>query len=198
MGKIVVTAFITVDGVIQAPGMWDEDRDGGFDLGGWTQRYEDPVVERRVVVSVLAADALLLGRRTYELFLSYWPGADPDDLRTNKLNRQPKYVASRTLTEVEWENASLLNGNLIDEVTKLKQRYNEISVWGSSTLVPQLVRHGLIDEFVLLVYPLVAGSGKRLFPPGGDPIGLELAESTVSGTGVAIHTYRRTQPQDLS
>src|SRR5215210_2711667 len=100
MGRIVVTAFVTVDGVIQAPGFQDEDRDGGFELGGWTQPFSDAEVEARVVASVLAADALLLGRRSYELLSSFWPTADPTDVRTAKLNSQPKYVASRTLDTV--------------------------------------------------------------------------------------------------
>ena len=192
MGKIVVTAFVTVDGVIQAPGLPDEDRDGEFELGGWTQPYGDPVVEQRTAKSVLAADALLLGRRTYELFSSYWPNADPEDPRTRKLNSQPKYVASRTLREVTWNNSTLLQGDLVEHTAKLKERHDEISIWGSSTLIQPLLRNDLIDEFVLLVYPLVAGAGKKLFNDG-HPFGLELIEATTSGTGVAIHRYRRTQ-----
>ncbi|WP_163511270.1 dihydrofolate reductase family protein [Fodinicola acaciae] len=196
MGKIVVTAFVTVDGVIQAPGFRDEDRDGGFDLGGWTQPYGDAVVERRVFKSVLAADALLLGRRAYELLSSFWPTADPD-ARTRKLNSQPKYVASRTLRTVEWNNTTLLRGDLVEQVAKLRAQYAQISVWGSSTLIQPLLENELLDEFVLLVYPIVVGSGKRLFA-GGTPVGLELVEAETSTTGVSIHTYRRAEMPRLS
>lgn len=199
MGRIVVTAFITVDGVIQGPGMRDEDRDGGFELGGWTRPYSEPVVDQRVVETVLAADALLLGRRTYELFASYWPHADTADPRTSKLNSQPKYVASRTFTETEtqWTNTTLLRGDLVEQITKLKQGHDEISVWGSSTLIPPLLDRGLIDEFVLLVYPIVLGTGKRLFPEG-HAFGLDLVDALTSTSGVAIHTYRRAELPRLS
>jgi dihydrofolate reductase len=196
MGKIVVTAFVTVDGVIQAPGFRDEDRDGGFDLGGWTQPYGDPVVEERVFRSVLAADALLLGRRSYQLLSSFWPTADPD-ARMRKLNSQPKYVASRTLQKVEWNNTTLLQGDLVEQVAKLREQYAQISVWGSSTLIQPLLESELLDEFVLLVYPIVVGGGKRLFA-GGPPVGLELVEAQTSTTGVSTHTYRRTEMPRLS
>lgn len=190
MGKIVVTAFVTLDGVIQAPGFRDEDRDGGFELGGWTQLYADPTVDERATRSVLAADALLLGRRSYELLSSFWPTADPEDPRTGKLNSQPKYVVSRTLTTAEWNDTTVLNGDPAEQVAELKKRYDEVSIWGSSELITTLLRHGLIDEFVLLVYPIVVGSGKRLFN-GDTPLNLKLMETTTSGSGVTIHTYRR-------
>jgi dihydrofolate reductase len=190
MGKIVVTAFATLDGVIQAPGLQDEDRDGGFELGGWTQPYADPVVDQRTTDSVLAADALLLGRRTYELFASYWPGADPGDPRTGKLNGQPKYVASRTLQTAAWHNSTVLHGGVVEQVAQLKEQHDEISIWGSSSLIPTLLREELIDEFVVLTYPIVVGGGKRLFS-GDTPLGLELIETTTSGSGVVICTYRR-------
>lgn len=190
MGKIVVTAFVTLDGVIQAPGLQDEDRDGGFELGGWTQPYADPVVDQQTTNSVLAADALLLGRRTYELFASYWPGADRGDPRTGKLNGQPKYVASRTLQTAEWHNSTVLHGDVVEQVAQLKEQHDEISIWGSSSLIPTLLREELIDELVVLTYPIVVGGGKRLFS-GDTPLGLELIETTTSGSGVVICTYRR-------
>jgi dihydrofolate reductase len=191
MGRIVVTAFVTVDGVVQAPGFQDEDRDGGFELGGWTQPFGDAEVEARVVASVLAADALLLGRRSYELLSSFWPTADPTDVRTAKLNSQPKYVASRTLDTVGW-NATLLRGDLLAEVTALKEAHEEISIWGSSGLLTDLLAADLVDEFVLLIYPVVLGSGKRLFPTGQSH-GLALVSSEVSSKGVVIQVYRRAE-----
>ncbi|MFE2958423.1 dihydrofolate reductase family protein [Nocardia tengchongensis] len=195
MGKIVLTAFVTLDGVIQAPGLRDEDRDGGFELGGWTQRYADPIVDQQTTESVLGADALLLGRRTYQLFASYWPGADPADPRTAKLNSQPKYVISRTLQAAAWNNSTVLDGHdLVEQVSRLKERYNEISVWGSSRLIPVLQREALIDQFVLLTYPIVAGGGKRLFT-SDTPLGLQLTHTTTSASGVIISTYHRTEPQ---
>jgi dihydrofolate reductase len=191
MGKIVVTAFITLDGVIQAPGLPDEDRDGGFESGGWTQPYADPAIDQRTTKSVLDADALLIGRRTYELFAGYWPGADPEDARTVKLNSQPKYVASRTLRTTDWNNSTLLRGDVAEQVGRLKERHEEISVWGSSQLITTLLPAGLIDEFVLLTYPTVVGGGKRLFN-SGTPLGLKLADFTTAESGVVICTYRRT------
>jgi dihydrofolate reductase len=191
MGKIVVTAFVTLDGVIQAPGFPGEDRDGGFEFGGWTQPYSDPAVDQRATKSVLDADALLIGRRTYELFASYWPGADPGDPRTAQLNNQPKYVVSRTLQTAHWNNSILLRGDVAEQVAQLKERHDEISIWGSSQLLDTLLPAGLIDKFVMLTYPTVVGSGKRLFN-GGTPLDLELIETTTAGTGVVICTYRRT------
>jgi len=190
MGKIVVTAFVTLDGVIQAPGLPDEDRDGGFAHGGWTQPYGDTELERRITRNVIAADALLVGRRTYDLFASFWPTADPDDPRTRKLNTQPKYVASHTLTEASWDNTTVLDGDLVDSVIELKRRYDEISVWGSSTLIPPLLRHDLIDELLLLVYPIVLGTGKRLFPEGHQTT-FNLVESATTGRGITMLGYRR-------
>ncbi|WP_197093472.1 dihydrofolate reductase family protein [Nonomuraea sp. SBT364] len=192
-----MTAFVTLDGVIQAPGFPDEDRDGGFERGGWTQAYPDPAIGRRATTSVLAADALLLGRRTYELFSGYWPTADPDDPRTGKLNSQPKYVASHTLQTAEWTNTTILDGDITKQVADLRDTYDEISIWGSSRLIATLLRDDLIDEFVLLTYPLTVGNGKRLFT-GDTPLRLRLTGTTTSDTGVIISTYRRTDPADGS
>jgi len=189
MGKIVLTAFVTLDGVIQAPGLPDEDRDGGFAHGGWTGAYGDPLVDERTARSVLDADALLIGRRTYELFSSFWPGADPGDPRTVKLNTQPKYVVSGTLRSPGWANTSVLDGDVAEEAAALKERHEHISVWGSSQVVAALLPAGLIDELVLMTFPLTVGGGKRLFP-AGVPLSLTLAESATAGSGVVISTYR--------
>lgn len=191
MGKIVVTAFVTLDGVVQAPGLPDEDRDGGFEFGGWTQPYADPAIDRQTTESVLSADALLIGRRTYQLFSSFWPGADPADPRTAKLNGQPKYVVSRTLRTASWTNTTILDGDdVAEQVVRLKERHDLISVWGSTGLMPVLLREGLADEFVVMTYPVVVGGGKRLFG-GGAPFGLRLVHTEASASGVVISTYRR-------
>ncbi|MFC9689948.1 dihydrofolate reductase family protein [Kribbella sp. NPDC056951] len=190
MGRLVVTAFMSVDGVVQAPGLPDEDPDGGFTFGGWTTPYADPALTRLITRSVLAADALLLGRRTYELFANYWPTADPADPRTARLNEQPKYVASSTLTHLRWNNSTRVEGNLAAVVTDLKTRHSEIGLWGSTTVVPQLLHADLVDEFVLLVHPLLLGPGKRLFD-STPHLPLHLTETTTYATGVALHTYQR-------
>lgn len=158
-------------------------------VAGW-RPYGDPIAETRVVKSVLAADALLLGRR-YELLSSFWPTADPNDPRTQKLNSHPKYVVSRTLGEATWHNTTLLQCDLIEQTAKLKELHTEISIWGSTTIIQQLLRNDLIDEFILLVYPLILGSGKKLFNLSPT---LKLTETTTSPTGIAIHTYHRTPP----
>ncbi|MEV5569330.1 dihydrofolate reductase family protein [Spirillospora sp. NPDC052269] len=197
MGKIVVTAFVTLDGVVQAPGLQDEDRDGGFEFGGWTQPYADPAVDQQTTESVLSADALLLGRRTYQLFCSYWPEADPADPRTARLNDQPKYVVSRTLRTASWTNSTVLNGeDIAGQIVRLKDRYDQISVWGSTGLIPVLLREDLIDEFVVMTFPIVVGGGKRLFS-GGTPLGLRLAHTAASDSGVIISTYHRASPFPL-
>src|SRR5688500_4517018 len=125
MGKIVVTAFVTLDGVIQAPGFPDEDRDGGFQHGGWTQAYADPAIYPRATTLLLDADVLLLGRRTYELLSSYWPTADPADPRTGKLNSKPKYVAPHTLRTAEWTNTTILDGDIPKQAADLRHTYDE-------------------------------------------------------------------------
>jgi dihydrofolate reductase len=190
MGRLVVTAFMSIDGVVQAPGLADEDPDNGFTFGGWTQAYDDAAVTRLITRSVLAADALLLGRRTYEIFASFWPTADPADPRTVRLNEQPKYVASSTLTDLRWNNSTRIEGNLAEIVSDLKTRHREISLWGSTTVISQLLHADLVDEFVLLVYPILLGPGKRLFD-STPRLSLHLTESTTYTSGVALHTYQR-------
>lgn len=190
MGKVVVTAFVTLDGVIQSPGFPDEDREGGFEHGGWMVPYIDDLVNETTAAMVLRSDALLLGRKTYERFSSHWPTADPADPRTARLNSQPKYVASRTLSVADWNNTTVLTGDIADEVNSLKEQYEELSIWGSTEIITQLLRHELIDEFVLMTFPLVVGGGKRLFGEG-TYLSLTLAGSEVSSTGVVVSTYRR-------
>ncbi|MFI6735914.1 dihydrofolate reductase family protein [Nonomuraea sp. NPDC050451] len=192
MRKLMVTTFVTLDGVMQGPGGPDEDRDGGFSHGGWTVPHFDEQLMRVMTELVARGDALLLGRRTYEIFAASWPLAPADDPIGAKLNSMPKYVASRTLDGVTWQNSTLLAGDVAKAVAELKQgESGEIQVHGSGDLVQTLIEHGLVDEFHLLVFPVLLGSGKRLFAQGTVPAGLRLADSTTSSSGVIVATYER-------
>jgi dihydrofolate reductase len=189
----VVGTFLTVDGVMQAPGGPDEDRDGGFAHGGWSVKHWDEMMGKIIVEQMLEPDALLLGRRTYEIFAAHWPRVmDPDDPVASKLNGMRKYVASRTLRKLEWQNSTLLPGDAATDVARLKQQTGgEIQVAGSSNLIQTLLKHDLIDEFRLWVFPVMVGSGKRLFGDGTIPGAFRLVDSKASTTGVVIHRYER-------
>jgi dihydrofolate reductase len=191
MGKVVVGAFVTVDGVMQAPGAPDEDREGGFEHGGWTVPYWNDELGQLMGELTNRGDALLLGRKTYEIFAASWPNAEPDDPIGAKLNSMPKYVASRTLDRVDWTNSTLLGDDLRAEVEGLKEQYGHISVTGSSGLIQSLLKEDLVDEFQLLVFPVVIGTGKRLFGDGTIPGALRLVDTRGYPTGVAVHTYER-------
>jgi dihydrofolate reductase len=189
--KLVVGAFLSMDGVMQAPGGPGEDREGGFDLGGWLVPYADEDMGNFIVESIKNTDALLLGRKTYEIFAAHWPNVtDQNDPIATKLNSMPKYVASRTLGKVEWNNSTLLQGDAADAVAELKrQRGGVLQTQGSSELAQTLMRHDLVDEYRVLVYPVVLGKGKRLFREGNVPAALRLVDAKISGTGIAMHTY---------
>lgn len=192
MRNLVVGTFLSLDGVMQGPGGPDEDRDGGFDRGGWTVPYFDDELGQVMTDLVGQSGALLLGRRTYDIFAASWPLVGDDDPIAAKLNRVPKYVASRTPRRLEWNNSTLLSGDVAEEVAKLKQEDGgDIHVSGSGGLVQTLLRHDLVDEFRLLHFPVLVGAGKRLFADGTIPRSLELVDSTTSGTGVMICSYRR-------
>jgi dihydrofolate reductase len=192
MPKLVVGTFLTVDGVMQAPGGPDEDREGGFEHGGWSVNYWDDVMGQLIVESTLQGDALLLGRKTYEIFAAHWPNVGGDDPIAAKLNSVPKYVASRTLEKVTWNNATLVEGDVAKAVAALKdQAGSEIQVHGSGDLIQTLIEHDLVDEYRLWFFPLVLGNGKRLFAAGAVPAALKLVDTKTSSTGVAIHTYER-------
>jgi dihydrofolate reductase len=193
MRKLVVGTFLSLDGVMQAPGGPDEDREGGFEHGGWSAGYWDDVMGPIIDEFTNRADGLLLGRKTYEIFAAHWPRVtDDDDPVASKLNSIPKYVASTTLDAVEWNNSTLLQGDIAEEVAKLKdQPGSEIQVTGSGQLIQTLIKHDLVDEYRLWIFPLLLGSGKRLFADGTIPGGLTLANTKISTTGVAIHTYER-------
>src|SRR5207247_8738411 len=157
MRKLVVGTFLTVDGGMQAPGGPDEDRDGGFEHGGWSVKYWDEMMGKMIVEQTLQSDALLLGRKTYEIFAAHWPRVtDPKDPVASKLNSMPKYVASRTLRKVEWHNSTLLSGEAATAVARLKkQAGGEIAVTGSSKLIQTLLNSELVDEFRLWVFPIM-------------------------------------------
>jgi dihydrofolate reductase len=193
MRKLVVGTFLTLDGVMQAPGGPGEDRDGGFEHGGWSVKYWDEMMGQLIVEQVLQSDALLLGRRTYEIFAAHWPRVtDPDDPVATKLNSMRKYVVSRTLGKVEWNNSSLISHDAPVGVARLKEQAGgEIQVHGSGNLIQMLLKQDLVDEFRLWVFPLILGPGKRLFGDGTTPRAFQLVDTKVSSTGVAIHRYVR-------
>jgi len=190
MGKIVVTNNLSLDGVMQAPGRPDEDTRDGFDRGGWALPYNDAVMGRRMGEQMGTSGALLFGRRTYEDFFRVWPNRS-DNPYTEVLDNTPKYVASRTLREpLPWQNSTLLKGDAADAVGELKgQLSTDLVILGSGDLIQSLRRRHLIDTYVLIVHPLVLGSGRRLFPDGATPEDLRLVDSVTTTTGVVIATY---------
>src|SRR5918996_484083 len=168
MSRVVVTNHLTLDGVMQAPGRPDEDLRGGFEHGGWAQPYSDEVVGRAMRERMARTEALLLGRRTYEDFAGFWP-KQKDDPYTEVLDNAQKYVASTTLEEpLPWRNSTLLEGDIVEAVAELRdEARGDLVVLGSGELVRSLMPHGLVDEYLLLIHPLVLGSGSRLFPDDG-------------------------------
>ncbi|NKX56516.1 dihydrofolate reductase family protein [Arthrobacter mobilis] len=201
MGTIVVQAFITLDGVVQSGGGPDEDPEGGFEHGGWATDYDAEYGGEEIGQIVAEwesrTEALLLGRKTYEIFAGSWGVWDEnaEGLQgelTRRYNRVPKYVASRTLSEVGWKNSQLLGPDVPAAVQKLRaDPAGEIRVWGSTQLIRTLAGHDLVDEYRLAVYPLVLGTGKKLFSDGFAPTRLTLAEARALPSGVLVNTYRR-------
>ena len=191
MRKLAAVISLSLDGVMQAPGRPDEDRRGGFARGGWAQPYNDAVAGR-VLGGHMARDGVLLfGRRTYQDFASFWPD-QADNPYTDVLNRRRKYVASSTLAgPLPWQNSTLLRGEAAGAVAELKAEPGaDIVILGSGALVRSLLPHRLIDEFLLLIHPLVLGTGRRLFPDEDPGLPLRLVESATTTTGVVIATYR--------
>jgi dihydrofolate reductase len=177
---------------MQAPGGPEEDREGGFEHGGWSFDYWDDVMGEIIGESTLRAEALLLGRKTYEIFAAHWPHVGDNDPVAAKLNSVPKYVASRTLTELTWNNSNLIEGDVAQAVAALKDEVEgEIQVTGSGDLLQTLMEHDLVDRYQLWVFPLVLGTGKRLFARGAIPGALKLVDTKTSSTGVAIQSYER-------
>ncbi len=192
--QLTVTTFLSVDGVYQGPGGPDEDRSGGFDRGGWLVPHFDEATGQFMDSIFQRVDAFLFGRRTYDIFAASWPNAtDPEGTVANRLNTLPKYVASTTLKDPEWANTSVLEGDLVSAVRKLKGRDGrELQVHGSGALVRFLLENDLVDRLNLLVFPVIVGTGRRLFPDSGIATGLALDESRTTGSGVTISVYRPT------
>ena len=193
MRKLVVGTFLTLDGVMQAPGGPDEDRDGGFQHGGWLVPYFDERFGEIMTEWTRRAGAFLLGRKTYEIFAGPWPrSTDPEDEIAAALNTRPKYVASRTLDRVDWHNSLLLKGDVAEEVAKLKaQDGGEIQVHGSGNLLQTLLKHNLIDTLRIWQFPVALGTGKRLFGEGTVPCSFRLADTQQITTGAVLHVYER-------
>jgi dihydrofolate reductase len=189
MRQIIAFISLTLDGVMQAPGRADEDTRGGFQHGGWAVPYQAMASGGELMMS---SDALLFGRRTYEDFYGFWPHQG-DNYFTGVLNNIQKYVASNTLTApLAWQNSTLLNGELAAKLREIKAGPGkDIVILGSGDLIQNLMPHGLIDRYVLMIHPLVLGSGRRLFPEGGIPATLKLTDTKSTDTGVIVATYER-------
>ena len=190
--QLTVTTFLSVDGVYQGPGGPDEDRRDGFDRGGWLVPHFDEATGQFMDEVFREVDAFLLGRRTYEIFAASWPNAtDPNDQVAKSLNTLPKYVASTTLEDPQWANSTVLKGDLASAVQELKERDGrELQVHGSGKLAQFLLANDLVDRLNLLVFPVIVGAGRRLFPDSGIATGLTLEESRTTPSGVAISVYR--------
>jgi len=192
MRKVIVNTFLTLDGVMQGPGLPDEDREGGFERGGWQMPYFDEVAASVVQDGMTSPGGFLLGRKTYEIFAEFWPNAPDDDPGAAMMNAIPKFVASTTLEEpLAWNNSTLLKGDIAEAVNKLKQQPGKnLDVIGSGGFAQTLMHLDLVDEYQLMIHPIVLGSGKRLFD-GGLPIRtLELVDTKTTSTGVVILIYR--------
>jgi dihydrofolate reductase len=189
MRKLIVSTFLTLDGVMQGPGGPGEDDSGGFAHGGWSVNYWDEKMGEVMGAAMSAPFDLVLGRTTYDIFAAFWPDA-PEEAGGKPLNDATKYVASRSQPTLDWSNSVLIEGDAAEGITALKQEDGpELQVHGSGNLIQTLLRHNLVDQYRLWVFPLVIGSGKRLFSDGTIPSGLKLVDSTVSTTGVVIGTY---------
>jgi dihydrofolate reductase len=193
MPKLIITTFLSVDGVMQGPGAPDEDRSGGFAHGGWMVPYADEDLGRLVTAWTGQASAFLLGRGTYEIFAAHWPRVtDPQDVIARALNGLPKYVASTTLKRAEWHNTTVIRGDVVEAVRTLKREgTGELQVHGSPGLAQTLIANDLVDEYRLWVHPVVLGAGKRLFGAGAVPAALRLIATKTTSTGVVVQTYER-------
>jgi dihydrofolate reductase len=190
--KLVVTTFLTLDGVMQAPGGPEEDPSDGFSLGGWSVTQWDDVMVEQMGEGMWGTKefGLVLGRKTYEIFAAHWPYSDEPGAEL--LNNATKYVASKTLDSVDWANSQLLEGDVPTAIARVKEEDGpELQVHGSSNLIQTLLKHDLVDEFRLMIFPVVVGKGKRLFGDGTTPGGLKQTDSKTSTTGVVIATYER-------
>ncbi|WP_335937804.1 dihydrofolate reductase family protein [Streptomyces sp. PTD5-9] len=193
MGKLTLTTFLTLDGVMQGPGGPDEDPGDGFAHGGWLAPFADEDMGRFMSEVFDRSAAFLLGRRTYDIFVAHWPKVtDPGDPVAARLNAHPKYVVSTTLKDPDWRHTTVVSADVPAEVARLKERTEggELQIHGSGALARSLMAHDLIDEYNLLIYPVVLGRGRRLFPDGGPPTSFEPTGARTTSSGIAIHTYR--------
>jgi dihydrofolate reductase len=189
MRKIIVLSFITLDGVLQGPGEPTEDTSGNFTYGGWTVPYFDEFLGNVMAEQLSHPFDLLLGRKTFEMFASYWPHHEEEG---PEINRATKYVVSNTLTTHEWKKSVFLNGKIVDEIKKLKgQEGPDLQVHGSGELIQTLMEHDLVEEFWLKIFPVTLGTGKRLFGQGTIPAAYTLVDSKTSSTGVIVATLKR-------
>ena len=189
MRKLIVTAFMTLDGVVQAPGGPGEDEEGGFPYGGWTVPYFDEHLGETMGALMGQPFDLVLGRKTYDIFAAFWPTASEDE-GAKPLNDATKHVASRSTPALTWERSHLIEGDVAEGVRRLKEQDGpDLQVHGSGDLVQTLAAAGLVDEWQILTFPVVLGQGKRLFADGSVPRALRLVSSSVSGTGVLVARY---------
>jgi dihydrofolate reductase len=189
MRKIVVNTFLSLDGVMQAPGGPEEDPSGGFELGGWSVNYWDDLMGRDMGEIMGKPFDLLLGRKTYEIFAAYWPHTS-EEQGAAPLNKATKYVVTNTLDRAEWQPSQLIKGDVVSQIRRLKEQDGpELQVHGSSNLLQTLIKHDLVDHYNLKVFPVVLGRGKRLFGDGAIPAGLRLLNGKISTTGVIIGAY---------
>jgi dihydrofolate reductase len=198
MRKVIVNEFMTLDGVVQAPGGDEEDTSGGFEHGGWHMPFMDEVAQKDVLEGINDAGGFLLGRRTYEIFAAYWPNApEEEQVIAEPLNTKPKYVASTTLAEpLEWQNSTLLQGDVPVAVAALKQEAGgDLHVIGSSDLVQTLIENDLIDELRVMIDPLIVGGGKRIFRDDGALKPMRLLDSQVTSTGAFLARYAPAQSE---
>jgi dihydrofolate reductase len=194
MRKLVVLTFMTLDGVMQAPGGPEEDPSDGFRYGGWSFPYFDEFMGQVMATQMNHDFELLLGRKTYEIFASYWPNVDEEkNYIAAAFNKTKKYVISTSLKKAKWKNSILIHKNIPEEIRNLKEMDGpELQVHGSGNLIQTLLKHDLIDELWLKIFPVVVGSGKKLFSNGNLAGGFELIESKISPSGVIVGNYKRT------
>ncbi len=191
MRNLAILTFLTLDGVMQAPGSTEEDTSGGFRHGGWAVKYWDEVMAQVIEEAMSTPFDLLLGRKTYESFAAYWPHAG-DNPVANTLNRSRKYVVTSTLSDLEWNNSIPITGNIVEKISELKKQDGSLlQVHGSSKLIQTLLNHELIDEFRLWIFPVIVDFGKRLFDEGRIPTGLRLKKTESTSNGVVMAIYAR-------
>lgn len=191
MRKIITTTFVTLDGVMQAPGGAEEDRSGGFEYGGWQISFpSDDMMNAKLNAIMAAPFELLLGKTTYDIFAGYWPTAKTDPEVAAPFNSTKKYVVSHEKFEPEWHNSTCITGDVVAELKKLKEMDGpDLNVWGSGNLIQTLLKHHLIDRMQMWIYPITIGKGKKLLADGTQPQHFKLVEGEISKTGVVVATY---------